>query len=556
MAGLRGVAPVRRGDGVDGKCEGADRPGARHHRERDLRIAGVLLRVAPGACVRGDERELRVGERGRDRRAALCSGDRLFELRDRRRPVSGELRGDAAEDESEAPPWALGGRQLAGARRVGGHRCDAVPTERGAERSDACSVGRRELELRGVQCALSSSGTTLGRVKGRGRQPERGLARELARGEGAQPLAEHRFAPVAKAAARQLPQHLAGARDVASGGRVPDGHRGIAVAGVPRSGAAVQTRLELRLGPGQLGAQHGGDERVMAERDIAAVHRLKRRSGARESLEPGSRASDVEHRVAERAVEFAQQGRATQERPVVSPELGEQLVAEVLGDDPVRPAEVRDRSVRVRLLGDRQSREIERRGPALCALDQPFDLLGGERDAGRVEEHRGFEMGHRELTHADLQHEPVRAKAAVRLAGSGARQHGQRGPAREATRRVEQVSRHARVSALRVVDDDDVGHRALPGVVDRAQRSIGCAVVAECHPAERPLVTQCPLGGERRLAVPGGSHHQHDRRVAAGGQPSQEVRSGHGAAAQRRRHRRCWGDRRRGDALRAAQRDG
>jgi hypothetical protein len=113
------------------------------------------------------------------------------------------------------------------------------------------------------------------------------------------------------------------------------------------------------------------------------------------------------------------------------------------------------------------------------------------------------------------------------------------------------VPRHVRVSTLRVVDDDDVGLRTQARVVDRAECSIGCAVVAEGHPGERPLVTQRPFGGKRRLAVAGGTHDQHDGRVAADGQSSQQVRSGHGSAAQRRRR---GGRRDRGPG--GAERDG
>ena len=258
-----------------------------------------------------------MGQRRGDGHDALRADDRLVEAHDRLRAIARQLAGDAGVDEPEAPPWAFARRVLARAsrrrrpcaRRLGG------PARRAARR--ARPDGRAQRPLGGVQGLLGRAGSALGRVPGRAAEREAGLEHELAGREQAQPLAEHRLAPFAHAAARQAPQQLAGVRGVPAGDRVADRRRRIAVARVPHRGAAVQARLELGLEPGQLGAQHRRDERVVTERDVAAVQRLQGRPGARQPLQAGGRAAHVEHRVAQRAAELAQQCGAAQEGLVV-----------------------------------------------------------------------------------------------------------------------------------------------------------------------------------------------------------------------------------------------
>jgi hypothetical protein len=479
---------------------------------------------------------------------------------------------DAAEAQADALPGAVGAGQRP---RVGGvlaHPDDAVAGDAGAQHEH----GGGEVAGLPVRAerACGRFGRLLGRVAmalgqvGRGcRERERRVGGQLGGSERREPALEDPRAPRADVRGRDRHQQPPGAADVVAGDGVPDRLRRLAVRAEPVARAAVQRRLELGLDPQQLGAERACEHRVVAELRVVAIERLEEDVAGGELVQHGRRAARVEDRVAQRRAQAAQDRGPPQEGGAVVRQAGEQLVADVLGDEPVGPAEAGDRRIGVGLLGDRERGEVQADGPAFGPLDEAVDLLAVRPQPRRVEQERRLEARHGEVARPELDHQPVRAQAADRHGGAparGQREHRARWqPAREVDDAPHQpLRRHA----VGVVEDHDVGARARHDVLDQVGDRVdglarGAAERLERHPGERALVARRPLDEERGLPVARRRDDHRDRHLAGRREAAQQPRPRHDARAAggRREPGRVHGLGRRGDghaAVAAARRAG
>ena len=176
--------------------------------------------------------------------------------------------------------------------------------------------------------------------------------------------------------------------DVVAGHRVFDRCRGFAVGGVPAAGSSVEFVDQIGVFVGQPGAEHVGEEVVIAvpvasivegdEEQVRAVELLQRRSpvGAQGDGVAQPAGEAVEHRglQEERSDRF---GLAV-----------EHLLDEVVDDEAVVAGEVLDEPVDVVAALQRQRRELERSDPALGSGTERVDVTGGEVQTHRVVEVR------------------------------------------------------------------------------------------------------------------------------------------------------------------------
>ena len=87
--------------------------------------------------------------------------------------------------------------------------------------------------------------------------------------------------------------------------------------------------------------------------------------------------------VAQRAGQLVEHRRLLEEGELLAVERAEQLVAHVVGEQPVVAAEARDGAVDVLVAAQREGGEIEPGRPALGALEQHEHVLGLEVEPAR-----------------------------------------------------------------------------------------------------------------------------------------------------------------------------
>ena len=107
---------------------------------------------------------------------------------------------------------------------------------------------------------------------------------------------------------------------------------------------------------------------------VRSVERDEHEIGSGELAQRPARARPGEHGVAQRAGEVVEHRGPRQEAQAVSRKVGEQLVAQVVRHDPVVTGEAGQRPIAIRLVLQRQRREIEAGGPALRALHEQVDV--------------------------------------------------------------------------------------------------------------------------------------------------------------------------------------
>jgi hypothetical protein len=207
------------------------------------------------------------------------------------------------------------------------------------------------------------------------------------------------------------------------------------------------------------------------------------------------------------------------------------------------------RAVGVVDIGQRKRRQVERRGPALRALDEDLDRVWAQSQAAGSQQVVGFGVGHRKIGGVELGQGAVGAQATEPDRGLSARGErelralrqslGDRGDDGErlgVVERMDVVEReHQRVGRpLQRVEqpwDRDLegsGPRAMECRIDLladrqqvgdrtrdrgGERDRVVVAVAERKPGERPVVDAVPVLEHARLPEPGRSVNEHHGRL-------------------------------------------
>jgi hypothetical protein len=284
---------------------------------------------------------------------------------------------------------------------------------------------------------------------------------------------------------------------------------------------------------------------VVAVLAVALVQRLEQDVGTREVAEHGAGAAVAERRIARGPREDVEDRGARQEFGVRTREPGHDLVAQVVGHEPVGASEPLDRASSIGPVPHCERGQLQAGGPTLGPTQELDDVVARQVEPVRAQERRGLAPRHREIPRAKLQQPPLGSPSPDRelwFAAGGERQlrpvrhvvgeRGERGEhvgrgegvdvierqherpaARQRTRERGQHGGGVRAARPRereehlVVDRDDRGE--CPG--DRFEQLVGGVVRgAQREEGERARVPPGPLRQERRLAVARRRGDQHD----------------------------------------------
>ena len=272
-------------------------------------------------------------EQRRGHRGAACA---VLERARAPWPIALEVRADAGEQRGERLAGAVGRQQRRRAGAVGG---DPAPARRGrAQRRAPRPRPRRRLRRRrsaaSAQCSATSAWPCASCVPAAASAEQRmggdlGGVREAAEAR-ARPRRAH---PRSTASARRSTRARRRESGSAGGERVAERPLAVARARVPGARAPVQRGLERGIRAVQLGAQHLAEQAMMAEALGGAVERHEREAGAREPRQHGGRARPLRARSSHSgAVSTSSTEVRADEPPLLVGQLGEHLVADVLGD--------------------------------------------------------------------------------------------------------------------------------------------------------------------------------------------------------------------------------
>ena len=178
-------------------------------------------------------------------------------------------------------------------------------------------------------------------------------------------------------AGRRLLGELGVAIGASSCPGVPGGGLHLTVLGAPFGGPGGKELRRLRLGPVELCLEHLA-KRLM-ETVGALVERNEERGCPRQPFQPLGGSAGLERPVAEAGRQALEDGGALEKAHVLLLEPGQALLAEVVVDVPVGPAE-RAQVLPLDLVGERG--QVQPRRPALEARGQGGDHLVGGVHAG------------------------------------------------------------------------------------------------------------------------------------------------------------------------------
>ena len=328
---------------------------------------------------------------------------------------------------------------------------------------------------------------------------------------------------------------------------VPGGGLHLTVLGAPFGGPGGKELRRLRLGPVELCLEH------LAKRLVETVGALvegnEEGRGLRQPFQPLGGSAGLERPVAEAGRQALEHGDALEKAHVLLLEPGEALLAEVVVDVPVGPAE-RAQVLPLDLVGERG--QVQPRRPALEARGQRGDHLAGGVHAGAAKEERRLVCRHAQVAGAELDQPLLPVEGDRRSA-----REQQLRPRREVGgERLDDLETAAVLEGLEVVEDDanrrsraqrpsQPGRRAR-WLVDAAgpadgnrnvtQEGRGLVVrLVHGQPGDRQVSGRGDLGKERRLAVSGGGDKGRDRGLRGGVQALRQRRPRHDALAGRRR---------------------
>ena len=144
---------------------------------------------------------------------------------------------------------------------------------------------------------------------------------------------------------------------------------------------------------------------------VAAIERDQEQVRAGETYQDLRRTLPLEDRVAERARESIEDRGTGQEVEIRSRQAGEELVAQVIGDEAVVTVEALDRQADVVLSLERERREIDPDGPALGVLEEALDILRLHRETDLLEHGRRLAQRHRKIVCVQLDQQAASPQA-------------------------------------------------------------------------------------------------------------------------------------------------
>ena len=280
---------------------------------------------------------------------------------------------------------------------------------------------------------------------------------------------------------------------------------------------------------------------ALIERNHEEVRSLEALEGRRGAVGP-------EDGVTEIPAHLIQHGDRGQEAELLAGHAGEQLIAQVVGDEPVISAKGGDRPAG---LPDRESSEIEPARPALGLLDEGDQIIVTQLDPGAREQIAGLGPVHAELLRTQLQKLAVGAKGTDPARGLDlAGEHELRSAGEVVDEQVDRVQALRVADLVCVIEDQDEwrlhARQGRPearedqsvdrgcGRRERLERVLGKLLdpvksgrdVAEQHdrvvvpvvevdPTDWPGGPLHPLRQGGRLAITGGRRDEHD--TALGG---------------------------------------
>ena len=324
--------------------------------------------------------------------------------------------------------------------RVGAH--PRRPVRARAPRGGAATPARRLPAGRGADAGDATASARPGRPARARARTRRRRARAPARAaicvrlEAAEPalqVASRARRPARPAPGSRRARAAAPSRRPPARGRRRGRRRRRPAARRSRAGAARGSGLGRRAA--QLGAQRLGDEPVVAEA-LARVRSTGTSSPACASVgeharRSRSRSSSASHSGARERCRPRRCAGANVAR--VGRQVGEQLVADVVGDEPVGAAEAREAGLAAPLAEEERRQRRRRPASPRCAAAAVSRSLAVELVAGRAQQRRRLRARQRELARPELDDQPLRAHA----------RDGQRGPVpgRDGERRLRAAGR-------------------------------------------------------------------------------------------------------------------
>ena len=198
----------------------------------------------------------------------------------------------------------------------------------------------------------------------------------------------------------------------------------------------------------------------------------------------------------------------------------EDLVAQVVGEQPVVAAEALDGAAQVGPAAQREGGEVETGGPALGPLEQHLHVLGRELETRQAQHLRRLAPGHDEVARPQLDQPALGAQAAdregrltaageddlrSRLDGGGDARRRPRAPRPSAggARRRARAPPAPRAARPRSVSAASVRSAGSPGrAASDGDQPLGIVVGrVDREPRHRPRVGLQPVHEQRRLAV-------------------------------------------------------
>ena len=268
----------------------------------------------------------------------------------------------------------------------------------------------------------------------------------------------------------------------------------------------------------------------------------------RERLEPLCRPRRLEHGVAKTAAHAIQHRGVREEPRLLRRQPRQELVAEVLGHEPVIASEcLGAHAFRAGL--NRQRRQVQAGRPTLRPLGQPRDLVRVELDPCSTEQQPRLLLVQAQVLDTHLVHPSLRPPAgqrqrrllptrdrnlrARRNVVEQLRQRVQTGPTGDSVQIVEHQHQRAPEPSKRSPETRNPCRPArCPWACQRAERLTRerldtvnrCRDIAQEHhgvivspvqrdPRERTRISLGPPRKKGRLAVPGRRHHSHERRT-------------------------------------------
>ena len=266
-------------------------------------------------------------------------------------------------------------------------------------------------------------------VTRRAHQGQLGLIRVRSRREGPQQRLDGLLLPVERQAERMVGEQPGRAGPVARRLRMPDGVSNPAMLGEPPGGPPVQRRHFLGPCPAHLQPQQIPEQVVIAKPRPLGVQRHDKRARIFEFQQDPFRTRAPGQQVRQLTVDPIEQRGAQQQLPDLIWLALQHLGDQVLGDRAIVSGEVRDEPLGVGVIGQRDRREPQARGPPFRPLVQPRRSGLRQRDTRGVEKLAGLLPGEAQISRADLgqlacQAQPVQPQPQVpargrrRLSGS------------------------------------------------------------------------------------------------------------------------------------------